>query len=215
MDDFCCMLEAELRPTISRLSKEGSIFHWLDTMNSWATQLKLMRSLMSHFISMITGQSIAFSGQKKCWRGWSRPVNFINPGPRYFGPISPALLSCIYQQKRAISNHSLILVQLKHQYSSVKLNPTPNFYQEELGQIIIRQPIIVLNGIFPEPQKPPDLVGTWSSQPIMYQPMTCLVLKMIYYNLSLIHYRLATSSTYPWFLPQRIVGSVYETDNKE
>ena len=30
----------------------------------------------------------------------------------------------------------------------------------------------------------------------MYQPMTCLVLKMIYYNLSLIHHRLATSSTY-------------------
>ena len=30
----------------------------------------------------------------------------------------------------------------------------------------------------------------------MYQPTMYLVLKMIYYNSSLIHYRLATSSTY-------------------
>ena len=43
------------------------------------------------------------------------------------------------------------------------------------------------------------LVGIWSSQPIMYQPIMYLVLKMIYYNLSLIHYRLATSSTHQCF----------------
>ena len=42
-------------------------------------------------------------------------------------------------------------------------------------------------------------VGTWSNQPIMYQPIMYLVLKMIYCNLSLIHYRLATSSTYPFY----------------